>query len=229
MTETVAPAVHTIEARTHGRFLVRVPGTPPPWPLLAGFHGYSQSAADHLDALMTIPGSEEWLLVAVQALHRYYTRNDKVVASWMTREDREHAIADNVDYVGRVLDRVRQEHQTGPTLVFAGFSQGGGMAYRAAANYRADALIILAADVPPDVIAGQRVPLPPILLGRGTRDDWYTEDKQAADLAALARIGARVETCVFEGGHEWSDAFRAAAGQTLRSLLASGDDVRPDR
>ena len=229
MTETVAPAIRTIEARTHGRYLVQVPATPSPWPLLAGFHGYSQSAADHLEALMTIPGSEEWLLVAVQALHRYYTRNDKVVGSWMTREDREHAIADNIDYVGRVLDRVRQEHQTRPTLVFAGFSQGGGMAYRAAANYRAGALIILAADVPPDVIAGQRVPLPPILLGRGTRDDWYTEDKQATDLAALARIGAHVETCVFEGGHEWSDAFRAAAGQTLRSLLASGGDVRPGR
>ncbi len=221
MNEITAHPVRTIEARTHGRYLVRAPETPPPWPLLVGFHGYAEAAADHLEALVTIPGSEAWLLVAIQALHPFYTRSERVVASWMTREDREHAIADNVDYVGRVLDRVRQEHHTRPTLVFSGFSQGGAMAYRAAAHYRADGLIILAADAPPDVLAEQRVPLPPILVGRGTRDDWYTEDKQAADLAALARIGARVESCLFDGGHEWSDAFRGAASAMLGRALGS--------
>jgi predicted esterase len=220
MTEIAAHPVRTIEARTHGRYLLRAPETPPPWPLLVGFHGYAEAAADHLEALMMIPGSEAWLLVAVQALHPFYTRSERVVASWMTREDRDHAIADNVEYVGRVLDRVRHEHDTRPTLVFAGFSQGGAMAYRAAAHYRADGLIILAADAPPDVLAEQRVPLPPILMGRGTRDDWYTEDKQAADLAALARIGARVESCVFDGAHEWTDTFRAAAAALLRRLIA---------
>jgi len=85
-----------------------------------------------------------------------------------------------------------------------------------AARYRADALIILAGDVPPDVIDRRVVPLPPVLLGRGTKDEWYTDAKEAADRAALARIGARVETCVFDGGHEWTDAFRAAASTFLR-------------
>src|SRR5215208_4533661 len=120
----------TIEARIHGRFLVRVPAVPPPWPLLVGFHGYAETAGDHIQALQTIPGSAEWLLVAVQALHRFYTRKDRVVASWMTREDRDLAIADNVDYVGRVLDHVRAGHQTRDRLVFSGFSQGASMAYR---------------------------------------------------------------------------------------------------
>ena len=95
------------------------------------------------------------------------------------------------------------------------------MAYRAAANYRADGLIILAADVPPDVI-GRAESLPPAccrhLIGRGTTDDWYTEPKQAADLAVLARIGTHVEACVFEGGHEWTDSFRAAASSMLRKI-----------
>jgi predicted esterase len=90
------------------------------------------------------------------------------------------------------------------------------MAYRAAANYRANGLIVLAADVPPDIITQRAVPLPPILLGRGTKDEWYTEAKEAADRAALASIGACVEMCVFEGGHEWTDAFRQAAAALLR-------------
>jgi hypothetical protein len=49
-------SVHTIEARTHGRFLARVPNVAPPWPLLVGFHGYAETAGDHMEALQTIPG-----------------------------------------------------------------------------------------------------------------------------------------------------------------------------
>ena len=213
-----SPLVYTIDARTHGRYLVRAPKGPPPWPLLVGFHGYAETAGDHLNELTRIPGTEGWLVVAIQALHPFYTRKERVVASWMTRDDREHAIADNVDYVGRVLDRIRQEHQTKATLVFAGFSQGGAMAYRAAANYRADGLIILAADAPPDVVTQRRVTLPPVLIGRGIRDDWYTEAKERADVTALKNAGVHVETCVFDGGHEWTDPFRAAASTVLRRL-----------
>jgi predicted esterase len=213
-------SLETIEARTHGRFLVRVPDGAPPWPLLVGFHGYGETADDHLEALRTIPGTTDWLLVAVQALHRFYTRKDRVVASWMTREDRTLAIADNIDYVGRVLGRVRSEHQTGDTLVFAGFSQGAAMAYRAAAHYPAAALIILAGDVPPDIIEEQVIPLPPVLIGRGTRDEWYTEAREIADRSALAKVDTRVDVCVFDGGHEWSDTFRTAAAAVLRGIAS---------
>jgi predicted esterase len=211
-------SLEAIEARTHGRFLVRMPDVAPPWPLLVGFHGYAETAGDHMEALQTIPGTADWLLVSVQALHRFYTRKDRVVASWMTREDRALAIEDNVDYVGRVLSRVRSEYQTRERLVFSGFSQGAAMAYRAAAHYRADALIILAGDVPPDVVDQRVVPLPPVLIGRGTRDEWYTEAKEAADRGALAKTDAGVDVCVFDGGHEWTDAFRAAAAAVLWNL-----------
>ncbi|PYR68549.1 MAG: phospholipase [Acidobacteria bacterium] len=213
------PSLATIEARTHGRYLVRPPRTPGPWPLLVGFHGYAEAASDHMEALQTIPGADQWLLVSVQALHPFYTRKDRVVASWMTRDDRELAIGDNVDYVGRVLARVRADYPASPTLVFSGFSQGGAMAYRAAVNYPANGLIVLAADVPPDIVERRgAVPLPAMLLGRGTRDDWYTEEKLAGDRAALARLDARVEVCVFDGGHEWTDAFRAAAAAFLHRV-----------
>ena len=209
--------VNTIEARTHGRYLVRRPATAPPWPVLVGFHGYAETAGDHLDALQTIPGMERWLLVSVQALHPFYTRTERVVANWMTRDDRELAIADNVDYVGRVLERISVEYETRPPLVFSGFSQGGAMAYRAAVSYPAAGVIILAADVPPDVAAGGRL-LPPLLVGRGTRDEFYTEVKESADREVLARKGANVEFCVFEGGHEWTDPFRDAAARFLRRV-----------
>lgn len=213
--------VRTIETRTHGRYLVRTPTVPGPWPVLVGFHGYRETADIHLDALARIPGSERWLLCAVEALHLFYTREQDIVASWMTRQNRDEAIADNIAYVGIVLDALDAEYDTSDVRVFVGFSQGGAMAYRAAAHYAGDALIVLAADVPPELGTrnqepGTTVPLPPVLIGRGTRDTWYTEVKHAADLEMLRRLDVSVDTCVFDGGHEWSTAFYAEAARVLR-------------
>ena len=211
----------TITARTHGRYLVRTPGVDGPWPLLVGFHGYRESAAQHMAILEGIQGTEDWLIVAVQGLHRFYAKGGDVVASWMTREDRELAIADNVAYVSQVIDAVRAEFPTRDVLVFAGFSQGTAMAFRAAAHVRANAVIALGADVPPDVAAGTAIPLPMVLYGRGRLDSLYTADRHAEDLAALGRLGVTVESVTFDGGHDWTPEFLAAVARTIARCSAS--------
>jgi predicted esterase len=212
---------YVIEARTHGRYLCHPPAVPPPWPIVMGFHGFAEDADIHLEALRALPDADRWLLVAVQALHPFYTRTERVVASWMTRQHREPAIADNIDYVGRVLTAVQRDFATARPIVFAGFSQGGAMAYRAAATYACDGVLVLAADVPPDVATADHA-LPRVLIGRGRRDDWYTAAVHHADVGTLERRGVVVESCVFDGGHEWGDAFRAAAGEWLARLRTAG-------
>ena len=209
------PLLRTSEARVHGRYLVRTPATAGPWPALFSFHGYGEDAATNLTALQRIPNASDWLLVAVQALHPFYTKSQRVVASWMTRQDRELAIADNGRYVAGVVEAVSREFglETSP-IVFAGFSQGVAMAYRAAARIPAAGVIALAGDVPPDVTQ----PLPNVLIGRGTTDSWYNDEKVAADVARLKGLARTVETCVFEGGHEWTDTFAAAAGVFLQRI-----------
>ena len=202
----------SVETPIHGRVLV-VPGDPKR--LLVGFHGYGENADRHLGELRRIPGADAWTLVAIQGLHRFYNqRTQEVVASWMTRQDRELAMADNLAYVGKVLGEV----DGGGTRVFAAFSQGTPMAYRAAAAHGAHGLLILGGDCPPDVAAQESVQLPPVLLGRGEKDEWYTAEKFEQDLRFLRRASKDVRTVVFEGGHEWSDAFRAAAGDFLSGL-----------
>src|SRR5918995_2156077 len=154
--------LHTIEVRTHGRYIVEPRDESAP--LLVGFHGHAQSAEIMLENLRWI--GEGWSLVSVQALHRFYTKRGDVVATWMTKQDRELEIANNLAYVWSVVERVRREYSVRRPLVLAGFSQGVAMAYRAAAAGECDGLIVLAGDVPPDVVPRAAM-LPPILLGRG--------------------------------------------------------------
>jgi predicted esterase len=93
------------------------------------------------------------------------------------------------------------------------------MAYRAAAAGDCDGLVILAGDVPPDV-APRASALPPILLGRGKADEWYTDAKAAADLAVLQKAGADVTPHVFDAGHVWDSSFISAAQTFLRRIAA---------
>ena len=140
----------------------------------------------------------------------------------MTKEDRELAIADNVAYVAKVLAAVADEYGITRPLIYAGFSQGVAMAYRAAALAQrpCDGVIALAGDVPPDV-APLASSLPKVLLGRGSEDKWYTGEMAAKDRAVLQKAGVTVIEHVFDGGHEWAPEFIARAGAFVDELLLS--------
>ena len=205
--------IRTIPTTVHGRYLVR---QGPPERLLIGFHGYGETAEVHMAQLRQIPGIERWTAVAVQALHPFYlNRTGAIVASWMTSLDRELAIDDNRAYVRAIVDQFPPPRQ----LVFLGFSQGVAMAYRAAAGSSAAGVVALGGDVPPELFEGTPA-LPPVLIGRGTSEDWYTAEKFEKDLKLLSAVTA-VNTCVYDGGHEWTDAFRSAAGEFLARLTDS--------
>ena len=198
-----------VATTVHGRHLYEDRGAER---LLVGFHGYAEAAEVHFAELGKIAGVERWSVASIQALHPFYTRAGDVVASWMTKLDRDLAVADNIAYVRNVLASLPAPRQ----LVFSGFSQGASMAARAAAHIECAGLIMLGGDVPPDVKTGD-AHLPPVLLARGTRDDWYSAEKFEADLAFL-RTKTNVTPCLFDGGHEWTDAFRDAAAEFLDAL-----------
>ena len=186
--------------------------------ILAGFHGYMENADIQLARLEQIPGSGGWTLVSIQALHRFYRgRSQEVVASWMTREDRETAIADNVQYVRAAIAAAAAGAPA--RVIYAGFSQGVAMAFRAAvqAEEPAAGVIAVGGDVPPELLADSSVAFPRVLLARGAADEWYTADKHAAEVAALKTRGADVEDFAYEGGHEWTPAVATAAAAWLEA------------
>jgi predicted esterase len=212
-----------IATSVHGTYLIEPPAPDQAAgaPLLVGFHGYGENAAVHLAELAKIPGASRFLLCSVQALHPFYNKAGEVVASWMTRHDRERAIEDNIRYVAAVVARLRREYRVGAErLVYAGFSQGSAMAYRAAAGsgHPCRGVIVLGGDVPPELAARELPGFPPVLLGRGAREQWYDEAKMAHDVEVLQAKGVDVRPLVYPGGHEWTDEFRQAAGAFLTEV-----------
>lgn len=184
--------------------------------VLVGFHGYKENAAIQLERLEGIPGVSAWTLVSVQGLHRFYLgRTEEVVASWMTREDRDTAIADNLAYVAAALEEVPHDETT--PLVYLGFSQGVAMAFRAAVlgRDRASALIAIGGDVPPELLADRAWRFPSVFLARGERDEWFTQSRFDADVAALTARGVPPRSLVYDGAHEWNAAVASAAGEFL--------------
>jgi predicted esterase len=211
--------VETIRASIHGRYLVVPPlaATPPP-PLLVGFHGYGEAVDAELDRLRAIAPDGDWLIVSVQALHRFYLRrSQQVVASWMTSQDRELAIADNIAYVGAVIETVSRRYSVASTRVVSGFSQGVAMAFRAAAALPGSTAAVVACggDVPPEIDPSSLARVS-VLLGRGTGDDWYTIDKLRGDVARLRGAGVDVTPIEFDGGHQWAPPFIEAARDFLQ-------------
>jgi predicted esterase len=208
---------HHVETPVAGRCLVTAPAGSEPRPLLLGFHGYAQTAEDQLEMLQRIHGSGGWVCCAVQALHPFYPRPDRVGACWMTRQDRGLRIAENVRYVHKVVESLRASHTLDGTLVLHGFSQGVGMACRAAVlgGQRPAGVILAGGDIPPELDDLQRMGR--VLIARGGDDSIYPREKWDSDIGRLRGAGVPFIECGYEGGHAPTDHYFTAAGAFLRT------------
>ena len=211
-----------VPVTTHGRVLIdeESADAAQPLTLLVGCHGYAQNAEEMMEMLRGIPLAEGWTRVSIQALHRFYRgRSPVTVASWITSQHRDLLIGDNVAYVDAAIAGV-SAGRTINRLVLFGFSQGVAMAFRAGLRgaLKADTVLALGGDVPPELLAETTLVFPQTLLARGTRDEWYSAAKLEADVAALKARGAPVDTLTFDGAHEWHRDFATRAA----AMLASG-------
>jgi len=191
--------------------------------MLVGFHGYAEDAEVQLERLRAIPGSDRWGIVSIQALHRFYQRRtNTVVASWMTRQNRDEAIADNAAYVSACLDAVASEWTTLPVVVFAGFSQGVAMAFRAAAGSARHVASVMAVggDVPPEIAPGELKRVSAALIARGTADVLYPEEQFIRDQQRLRECSVNVRAVSLEGGHGWPGELTAEASRFLQDCLS---------
>ena len=195
-------------------------------------HGYGQLASKFLEPFVPL-ATPSRRIVAPEGLSRFYLERSRVGvntqagvgATWMTREDREHEIVDQITYLDTLLDhllRVAPSHRV--RLRVLGFSQGVATVCRwlvRGRRVRADEVILWAGSFPADVELpqlAQRLAGAPVVFAVGTRDElasWAAADVEVSRFSA-AGIDARLVT--FEGGHRLDTA----------TLLALARDGRPD-
>ncbi len=206
----------SIQTTVQGRYLFRPPLQAAAPVLIAGFHGYGQTAEDEFGLLESIPGTESFALCSIEALHPFYSPKGKPGACWMTSRQRETRIAENIRYVDAVISRMMPP---GGTLVYHGFSQGAGMASRAAmlGSHRAWGFMLLGGDFPPELDVPVTIPL--VHIARGNRDPIYREELFLRDCRRFREGGADHVACTFAGVHEASSEYLDAAAVFLERLV----------
>lgn len=178
-------------------------------------HGYGQ-LADRFIRRFDVIDNGKRLIVAPEALSRFYVSggsglhaaDDKVGASWMTREDRDAEIADQVAYLDLIAERAfAGANRSKVRFVAFGFSQGAATVCRWAARTAAppEAVILWGSGVPVDVLEGAArigIARAAITIVVGDRDPIASDDRVRAHRQQLdaARLPYRFVT--FDGGHE---------------------------
>lgn len=175
-------------------------------PLLTVLHGYAQHPGFFIRKVEDLL-SEGWGILAPEGLHRFYVNGSsgRVGASWMTKEDRLHDIADHIAYLNQL-------HLTEPMAfanrrVLLGFSQGAATAVRyfCATNIRFERLVLWAGSFPPDVALpefGERLKSAQIDLVIGAHDNIVPAEVYDQLHSNLEAAGAAVRLHRFEGEHD---------------------------
>ena len=205
-----------IQTKVHGSYLIQDSRNIEPAPLIIGFHGYGETAEDQMNLLLKIPGIELWTICSIQALHPFYITRAKIGFSWMTSNQRELRIKENVKYVNSIIAETKNSHSVNDTIIFHGFSQGTAMACRAAllGQFNPSGVILLGGDIPPEM--EQIDKMKRILLGRGKKDKFYSSIRWKNDIALVKKSKIESFICEFNGGHGGHKNYYEAAGKFLK-------------
>jgi predicted esterase len=169
--------------------------------LLFVLHGYGQLAEFFIRKFKEIP--EDYLVIAPEGMHRFYLNgtSGRVGASWMTKEDRESDIADNLNWLSQMFIKLTKQKKIKKTILL-GFSQGGATAARwfYGKNVQLDQLILWASVFPPDLEKSLIQSNSNNYFVIGTEDEYYNTEALKSEIEFHKKIGFR--TLQFAGKHE---------------------------
>ena len=171
-------------------------------------HGLGQLASVFIGYFKSI-ATPSRLIVAPEALSRHYipqsgssgTKNAKIGATWMTREDRDNEIADYVEYLDAVWSDTAADASRVTVL---GFSQGVATAARwiSSGSAKVDRLIAWAGQIPPDIDPAVFTKLSGgVTMVAGTTDEYASWIAEGDHDSRLVAAGVTPRHLSFEGGH----------------------------
>lgn len=175
-------------------------------------HGYGQLARYFIRKFAVLT-EQHILVIAPEGLSRFYLEkvessgraNDRVGATWMTKENRTVDIENYLHYLNAVADLQTGKGNPIPVTLL-GFSQGAATASRWAISGRIkfQRLILWSGVFPPDLDleSGKALQEKEVMFVYG-KSDPYLNDTRLVEMdrvSSTLKITPRVES--FEGGHE---------------------------
>nr|WKN35553.1 alpha/beta hydrolase [Tunicatimonas sp. TK19036] len=170
-------------------------------------HGYGQLASYFLPKFEML--SNRAYVIAPEGLSLFYLQgvNGRVGATWMTREFRETAIRNYVEYLSSIYYKIYDSHKPPKRTVLFAFSQGVSTLIRwvTQTNISFDEMIMWAGDFPTDIDA---VHSRSIFTGKklsyvyGDQDQFVTEKSFSKLQTTFEEYGVYPEIFQFSGKHE---------------------------
>ena len=177
-------------------------------------HGYGQLAPYFIKKFEPITDLNT-LVIAPEGLSRFYledvtkrvaTGNNRVGATWMTREDRLVDIENYLQYLTSVFQHVKK-FSPNASVTLVGFSQGAATATRwAQQNPQFFKRLILWAGILPEDLSlsesNQHFKSLPLHIVYGTNDPFLTDEQLMQQQTIETKTGLKAEITTFTGGHE---------------------------
>jgi predicted esterase len=172
-------------------------------------HGYAQ-LANYFLKKFEILADRKTLVIAPEGLHRFYWEGvgGRVVASWMTKEDREDDIHDYVNYLDAVYSEVISELKNKSIKInILGFSQGSATACRwlSFGKSHADNLVIWEGEFPKDLDLKMHKKIfddLKICMVMADKDPFISEERVQEQIRSIEESEIKFDLVRFSGGHE---------------------------
>lgn len=183
-----------------------------PKKVLFALHGYGQLVPFFIRKFEML--SEDLLIVAPEGPHRFYLQGSsgRVGASWMTKEEREVDIQDNVIFLDLLRTTIEERFPNINDSFLLGFSQGGATAARwqALGKKLHHALILWASVFPPDLKEVEFKSASKSFFILGNEDEYYPKPDSDELLSDYEQRGFEVIT--YQGKHDINN-------EVLREIL----------
>lgn len=209
----VQPLAHNITTRRTARYFT-LGNTVNPVKVWVVLHGYGYLGSVFINHFASLV-KDDTLIIAPEGLSRFYAKGlgGDVVASWMTREDRNADIADNVTYLDTILAEVIQPLGT-IELNGLGFSQGVATICRWATlgMPKFNQLVLCSGDIPNDLVPADFAAVSQhtnIHVIYGTEDPLIPAGYTEKLMEMLNGWGVRHQSKTFVGKHELNNEILA--------------------
>ncbi len=176
-------------------------------------HGYGQLAEFFVRKFRPF-SSPNRLFIAPEGTNYNYLEGfqGRVGANWMTKHERETAIANNHRLLDGLIDSFLEKYRDKPSVKVLGFSQGAATATRWAAQWdgKIDSLVLwaggFALDLNLDLARGAFAETE-LILALGEKDELITAENIQTQEKLISSLGKEIRRLSYPGGHELGPAL----------------------